>query len=189
MMADSRRKRSYKMRGICSCGNPCASINGRCLECFYKSGYNANKLEDALDRFIIADNGCWEWVGNINTQYGYGRFPFNGHNLQAHTAVWELLVGPFPPGLDPDHLCRNRKCVNPSHIEPVTRKVNVLRGMSPNAINSRKTHCPKGHPYSGDNLVINAQYHYNGKARVCKECHKLNQLAYTARKRQRVVAA
>lgn len=160
------RIRPYKMRGICACGSPCVRKGGRCRECFRRSGYNANKMEDALDRFVIADSGCWEWVGNINPVTGYGRFPFNGHNLQAHRVIYELLVGPIPKGLEPDHLCRNRKCVNPSDLEPVTRLVNLLRGDTVVAKHVAKTHCPKGHEYN----EVNTYWHH--RMRHCRVCHK-----------------
>lgn len=67
--------------------------------------------------------------------------------VRAHRLVYELLVGPIPDGLQLDHLCRNRGCVRPDHLEPVTRRTNILRGTGPSAIHARKTQCPHGHPY------------------------------------------
>lgn len=67
----------------------------------------------------------------------------------AHRVAYELLIGPIPAGMTLDHLCRNRLCVNPVHLEAVTNRVNILRGTSPAAIHARKVACPNGHPYSG----------------------------------------
>ncbi len=103
-------------------------------------------------RIKILDNGCWLWVGNLHS--GYGRFYYHGTEFRAHVWAYTNCIGPVPAGLELDHLCRNRACVNPLHLEPVTTKVNLLRGVSPPAINARKTHCSNGHPLSGDNLCI-----------------------------------
>lgn len=109
--------------------------------------------------------GCWVWQGH--TSDGYGRVSVGGHNRRAHRICYELMVGRIPDGMEIDHLCRNRACINPSHLEPVTKAVNIARS-SPYRVpaNSRKTHCPKGHAYAGDNLLI-----YNGW-RYCGTCLK-----------------
>lgn len=72
----------------------------------------------------------------------------------SHRYSYEELIGPVPTGLTLDHLCRNRACVNPSHLEPVTHRVNILRGESPSAKNAVKTHCPAGHRLAGEHLYI-----------------------------------
>lgn len=96
--------------------------------------------------YIICENGCWEWVGNVNGS-GYGRVRgLGGRSVMAHRLVYEQAVGVIPEGLTLDHLCRNRKCVRPDHLEPVDIKTNILRGFGPPALNARKTHCEKGHP-------------------------------------------
>lgn len=76
-----------------------------------------------------------------------------------------MEVGPIPEGMDLDHTCRNRGCVNPEHLEPVTTQVNTLRGIGPTAENARKTHCKHGHPLEGDNLYVDPE----GK-RKCRAC-------------------
>ena len=101
---------------------------------------------------------CWEWTGYV-APGGYGRINVNGTPKVAHRVAYELMVGPIPEGLDLDHLCRNRACVNPYHLDPVTRQVNLRR--SPRV---QVTHCPAGHPYAGDNLLLD-----NGK-RKCRTC-------------------
>lgn len=106
---------------------------------------------------------CWPWTGAMQGQ-GYGQY---GKPMRlAHRISYEFFVGPIPEGLTLDHLCRNRQCVNPSHLEPVTRGENVLRGESLPARNARKTHCPKGHPYDDINTYVSP----NTGWRQCKAC-------------------
>jgi len=113
--------------------------------------------------------GCWEWLGFI-TLNGYGRTNFPGVKTRlAHRLVYELLVGPIPDGLTLDHLCRNRSCVNPAHLEPVTMKVNTLRGESFAAKNARKTHCKRGHEFTTANTYIIP----STGSRQCRPCVRL----------------
>ena len=111
------------------------------------------------------ESGCWVWHGS-RTPLGYGRFWF-GRGQQAHRVSYEYHVGPIPEGLHIDHLCRNTSCVNPDHLEPVTPRENILRGIGVSAKNARKIHCPVGHPYTPENTYIAP----NG-SRKCKRCHK-----------------
>lgn len=106
---------------------------------------------------------CWEWTRG--KQKGYGRFTVNGKQWKAHRFAWTELVGPVSDDLDLDHVCRNRACVNPDHLDPVTRRVNILRG-SVVQRNLNVTHCPDGHPYSGENLIT------RGNKRYCRACHR-----------------
>jgi hypothetical protein len=102
---------------------------------------------------VIPTGFCWEWNSTL-TNEGYGVFTEARRQFKAHRRSYELLLGPIPDGLHLDHLCRNRKCVNPDHLEPVTSKVNALRGFSPMAKTARKTHCTKGHEYTPENTRI-----------------------------------
>jgi hypothetical protein len=117
-----------------------------------------------FNKFTI-DNGCWEWTASRFTG-GYGMITENGKCRGAHRVMYELLVGPIPEGLGLDHLCRNRGCVNPGHLEPVSIGENVLRGEGITAQNAAKTHCMRGHEFTVENT-----YAASGKWRACRECH------------------
>lgn len=119
-------------------------------------------------------SGCWLFTGSLFNGYGYGYDERTKKTRLAHRIVYELLVGPVPGGLQIDHLCRNRACVNPQHMEPVTLGENVLRGIGPTAINARKTRCVRGHKYS----------HRDKNQRFCRECRDLAVKRYLARKAQ-----
>lgn len=117
---------------------------------------------------VDASGICWEWQGLLRPD-GYGSLTVAKCTKVAHRYAYELLVGPIPKGKTLDHLCRNRKCVNPDHLEVVTRGENVLRGYGPTAMNARKTHCPKGHEYTPENT-----YSPKGTAwRQCRKCWKV----------------
>jgi hypothetical protein len=93
---------------------------------------------------IDPETGCWNWR-RYKDKDGYGNIRLNTKLLRAHRASYEAFVGPILPGLTIDHLCRNTSCVNPQHLEPVTRHENLMRSNAPAAINAAKTHCLKGH--------------------------------------------
>ena len=96
-------------------------------------------LQRFEEKYIIDPlTGCWLWIGAIN-ENGYGLFWHEGKWGKAHRASYELYVGPIPQGRELDHLCRIRRCVNWVHVEPVTRRVNLLRGDTIVAENARKT--------------------------------------------------
>jgi HNH endonuclease len=116
-----------------------------------------------------APNGCWQWIGRLSYA-GYGQFYVGDRCFRPHRTSYEWERGPIPDGLELDHLCRNRGCVNPDHLEAVTHKENVRRGRALEVMLARKravTHCPKGHPYEGDNLWTNSRGH-----RWCKTCRR-----------------
>lgn len=122
---------------------------------------------------------CIVWV-RTKDQHGYGMVSLEGKNRRAHRVAWVGTHGQdIPEGLTLDHLCRNRACVNPEHLEPVTHRENILRGENHVAVRAAMTHCPKGHPLSGDNLDRwNAE---QGKRR-CRACVNENARNYRARK-------
>lgn len=110
-------------------------------------------------------NGCWPWIGILNFG-GYGQFWYDNKQGMAHKYSYRLHHGHIDESLTIDHLCRNRRCVNPTHLEQVSMRENRLRGESPTAINYRKTHCPKGHEYTPENTCVVA-----GK-RHCRTCQR-----------------
>lgn len=113
------------------------------------------------------NSGCWLWTAGC-TAAGYSRFL----RKYGHRASYEALVGPIPEGLQIDHLCRERSCVNPAHLEPVTCRENVMRGMAPliNAsLQLSKTHCPKGHEYTASNTYVKKNQNGNPR-RACRTC-------------------
>lgn len=130
---------------------------------------------DRVDK--TAANDCWEWRGSIN-RGGYGLLSVDNRTCQVHRVAYQMLVGSIPPGLDLDHLCRNRKCVNPAHLEPVTRRENVVRGVGPTAKKAAQVHCTHGHPLSGNNVYINSRGN-----RECRVCRRALRQAERARNR------
>lgn len=99
--------------------------------------------------FPVTESGCWLWTGYI-TPTGYGLINYRGATNMAHRLVYEAQRGPVTQGLQLDHLCRVRCCVNPNHLEQVSRRVNILRGTSPQAMNARKEFCVRGHRFDLD---------------------------------------
>jgi hypothetical protein len=138
-----------------------------------------NLALNVVERFwakVDTASDCWAWLGYLSE--GYGTFHVAGRPIPAHRFAYQLIVGPIPQGLQLDHLCRNRRCVNPAHLEPVTRRVNILRGESPTALNAAKTHCDHGHELVGANVYVT----YRGR-RHCRACHREEERARRARLR------
>lgn len=131
----------------------------------------------------IADNirtdeatGCHVWIGRLNSG-GYGEISVNNRNRRAHVVAYTLTRGEVPDGLELDHLCRNRRCCNPDHLEAVTHRENMLRGLGVGSENARKTHCAKGHEFSPRNT-----YWRKGGGRGCRLCGAAASRAYLARR-------
>ena len=129
---------------------------------------------DALARveaFSIPEpfSGCWLWLGSLSGN-GYGAIQYRGRQIVAHKLSYEAHIGAVPAGLELDHTCRLRCCVNPRHLEPVTHKVNLNRssliGRGAGTAQTAKTHCPQGHEYTPENTRVG-----RGK-RYCKTCHR-----------------
>lgn len=114
-----------------------------------------------------AVTGCWLWTDALNTNgYGVVWDPAKQKQSKAHRVAYEELVGAIPDELPIDHLCRNRACINPEHLQPVTLGENVRRGVSPPAQRARQTHCKNGHELSGYNLRVDPKTGY----RQCSIC-------------------
>jgi hypothetical protein len=137
----------------------------------------ANTPEDFWAKVRKDPDGCWRWTACLDRD-GYAAFKMRGKNYRGHKLAYELIVGPIPDGMELDHTCRVRCCVRPDHVEPVTGLINQLRGETVIAANAAKTHCPKGHPLSGENLI---PYYVKRGHRACRECGRKRSLAITGR--------
>lgn len=137
----------------------------------------------AIDRFmskvLVLDDGCWLWCAST-ARGGYGQFNDGRTMVRAHRFAYEQLVGPIGEGLDLDHLCRERACVNPKHLEPVDRAENLRRGYAARGV---PTHCAQGHAFDRDNTFIRP-----GGARGCRTCRNAASRASKARARQAIPA-
>jgi hypothetical protein len=112
--------------------------------------------------------GCWIWTSTLNT-HGYGVLQIDGRNFYAHRYAFLALRGGIPSGLELDHLCFTRACVNPDHLEPVTHRENLRRSHTVANINAAKTHCKRGHPLDGDNVQLTNR----GRSRRCRACRRI----------------
>jgi hypothetical protein len=126
---------------------------------------------------VIDDRGCWNWMRQRN-RLGYGLMRWRGRKVPVHRVSYEAFVGPIPEGLEIDHLCRNRACCNPEHLEAVTRRTNVLRSGNFIAARASADHCINGHPFAGENLRTDK----DGE-RVCKACNRAAAERYRQRQR------
>lgn len=127
---------------------------------------------------------CWLFKLHVGGLDGYKLFSIGKRGLLAHRHAYATLVGPIPPKLTIDHLCRQRACVRPEHLEAVTRAVNNARSWSPSAVNAQKTACDSGHPFDEDNTF----WRRDGR-RDCRECMRLRARAEAERARAAAKAA
>src|SRR5438105_140221 len=139
----------------------------------------AERFWAKVDRFD--PDHCWEWTGGrSDTGYGSLNLGRDGsrRSVSAHRFAYELLIGPIPAGLVTDHLCRNRMCVNPKHLEMVSPRTNVLRSKPYGGAQPPRaptpTHCPAGHPYTEANTAFDKSTH----KRHCRTCHRERQRKY-----------
>lgn len=146
------------------------------------------KVDPYADRFInrflrrvkIDENGCW-LCGYSLTSTGYTRIWIPERFVPVHRWTYILFKGVIPDGLDLDHLCRVKICVNPNHLEAVTHRENILRGIGASAMNAKKTHCIRGHPFNEKNTYMGSKG--NRKCRICdRELHNQRYHASKGRK-------
>ena len=158
------------MRRVCSvegCDAP-ARARGWCnkhLLRWRRHGDPSRQPVTALDRFwqnvVKRSSGCWTWTGRADS-FGYGRISIEGRYTGAHRFAYETFVGPVPEGLELDHLCRTRLCVNPAHLEPVTHAENMERARV------ARTHCRHGHPVTEENTYTSPTTGHRS-CRVCRQ--------------------
>ncbi|WP_354643940.1 HNH endonuclease signature motif containing protein [Kitasatospora camelliae] len=162
-------------------GGLCSKHYQRKLATGSATGTRRPSAEARFFEKVREDNGCWTWTGAVDRS-GYGLLSNSAgldrkRMVKAHRWCYEFLRAEIPPRLELDHLCRNRACVNPWHLEPVTSRVNTLRGRSFSAANARKSACHRGHPFTPANTYVNP-----AGSRICRACSAASRTAYEQRK-------
>lgn len=132
-----------------------------------RKGGLLSPAESILKNCNKVDSGCWLWTGYI-AKSGYGQITIHRKSWKVHRLSYSVFKSPLIPGFEIDHLCKVRHCVNPAHLEQVTKKENILRSESWSAKNKRKTHCRNGHEYTPDNTL-----NLKDGARRCKACNRV----------------
>lgn len=131
-------------------------------------------------KVVLGNNGCLEWIG-AHSSTGYGSIGRKGKVYRAHRFSYQMLVGDIPDGKVLDHICRNKNCVAPDHLEIVTQLINTHRGTPFAARNAKVKNCPKGHSYSKENTTINKK-----GSRVCIECKRSRSREYMKKIRRKI---
>lgn len=171
-----------KIYRICKvCGNEfwtvpsvIASGSGKCcsIGCRGKSMITSPTAKFIKFTKRDSNTGCLLWTSTINKVTQYGQVNINGKTHNAPRFFFQYFLGPIPKHIEVDHLCRNHVCVNPEHLEPVTHKINIHRGISPMAFFAKRTHCSRGHGYTPANTRI-----AHDGSRVCRRCDALDHAA------------
>lgn len=158
-------------------------VDGLVAESLERKQKHLEKMvKEVVDQKIY---DCWEWAGFINYS-GYGII---GHceskkrfSTRIHRLIYETIFGKIENGYHLDHLCRKRSCINPFHLEVVTNRENILRGLGQRSINARKTHCNKGHEFKGHNLMIKKT------GRDCRICNSIRTKIYDKKIRDKNIS-
>ena len=129
----------------------------------------AYEIRAFQERYVKSESGCWNWDSKIDSN-GYGRYKFAGVSAAAHRVSYTVSVGHISGGMVIDHLCRNRRCVNPEHLEMVTQQENIFRGESGAVLRSRhETNCcARGHEIVGENAMPQSR----NATPKCRECNR-----------------
>lgn len=143
----------------------------------------SNRIARFMAKVEKQESGCWMWTGNKtrNDWRAYGATSLNGNGTTAHRVGYMLLVGDIPESHDLDHLCRNRLCVNPEHLEPVTRSANLRRGHEARG-------CIRGHSLVDKENISVVTRKDGSKEYRCKQCHVIRNVAAKRRKRAKSMA-
>lgn len=159
---------------VSGCDSP-AYVRGWCRPHYsrwLRTGDPIDRRPSLVERFwakVDKTPLCWEWTAHLSRD-GYGKFSADGRKIEgAHRVAYELLVGPIPEGMQLDHVCRNRSCVRPSHLEVVTNAENQRRGIAGEVLRRRLLaidECKHGHPYTPENTYVDPRT----GARNCREC-------------------
>lgn len=168
-----QRSRGYY---VCTgCGVSVETNKRRATEALYCNKECMASAKFGAEYEIDAVTGCWNWK-RAKTDKGYGKGFRHGETTRfAHILMWTKKNGPVPDGLELDHLCKNRGCVNPDHLEAVTHKENMER--ADRIVNARRaTHCPSGHEWAPENTGR----HISG-GRACKACANIGRQKRRAR--------
>jgi hypothetical protein len=137
------------------------------------------ELGKLIVKYVVKrQSGCWEWHGPLDS-HGYGQARISRRMRLMHRAIYESMRGPIPTGLTLDHLCRIPSCVNPDHLEPVSHRENILRGIGPAAQNAKKTVCLHGHPLDG----LRYDHTRRNPRRFCRTCGRAAVAAYQQKRK------
>jgi hypothetical protein len=137
----------------------------------WRIGSGGSRHRPLSSMYEVTESGCWLWVGQTSAD-GYGKVTVAKRSWRAHRLIYTIVRGGIPDGMQLDHLCRVRNCVNPDHLDPVDARTNLLRGETLAAANAAKESCKNGHPLAGDNLAV-----YADGQRRCRECARINNRA------------
>lgn len=157
-------ERPVRANGLCASHYNRARANLPLDTPFVEQRIGLTAQELVRCRTVVTESGCWQFTGTLHPS-GYARFAYRSRTMAGHRLAYEAFVGPIPDGLTIDHLCRNKACLNPGHLEAVTMRENVMRSTGIAPTNAAKTHCKRGHEFTPENTYFN----YHG-GRGCKTC-------------------